>query len=339
MSMKRASVALALLSIAPLSAQTLGRIDGYVTLSPASTTAQSTINATFFPDVIVCTGAISNCRYALQGAHRIQWSRTGDEVAGRSFSVETQTYRAMLSADTAPGECYFATGDAVYLFMAGTIAPGVSIPFTPYEMATSSGWQSSSVCRPAGAITISQLCPLILDLNGDGIATSGLIDPVYFWDFNADGVADPSGWLARDTDDAFLWIDLNDDHQTEQDELFGSAMLKPDGSPFANGFQALAQYDSPSLGGNADGAIDANDGVWDDLRLWIDRNHDGASQAAEISPLPRERVVHLGLQRVHDHSVDPAGNSLMLLGNYTYRTQGNDTVDRLLADIAFTFMR
>lgn len=312
-----------------------GHIDGYVTLSPATTTVQSTINATYFPDVIICTGAVSNCRYALQGDHRIMWSRSGDVVASRGFSVQNQTYRASLSASTAAGECYFATGSAVYLFLEGTVMPGISIPFTPYELATKSAWQSSTVCRPAAPIELSQLCPLVLDLTGNGIATSGLGDAVSFWDLDHDGVPDPSGWLARGTDDAFLWIDLDDDHNAQQDELFGSAMAKADGTYFANGFQALAQYDTAAFGGNGDGAIDESDGVWNELRLWIDVNHDGVSQPAEISPPARERVVRLELDRVHDHAVDPQGNSLMLVGSYARRGDGNDTVSHLLADIAF----
>jgi hypothetical protein len=114
-------------------------------------------------------------------------------------------------------------------------------------------------------------------------------------------------------------------------------MKTPDGDYYRNGFQALATYDLSENGGNGDNEIDEADAVWERLRLWVDRNHDAVSDATEISPLPRRGIVRLGLTRVHDHSVDPAGNSLMLVGACARRVHGTATEERPLVDIAFAY--
>lgn len=311
-----------------------GRLEGYVTSSIATDEVRSTMNATYYADIVVCAG--TSCRYVMEGSHSIQWSRTGDVLASRNFSVPTYSSRTNLETYAEPGECYFARGDALYRFMAGDIAFGVGVPLLPYDL-DYKNWMSPSACRPGtrGTVIISQLCPLVLDLRGDGFATTGMSDPVYFWDMDGDGTAEPSGWSAGGSDDAFLWLDLNDDHFVRPDELFGSAMLQNDGTTYRNGFQALATYDTAAYGGNDDGVIDETDAVWGDLRLWIDINHDAVSQPTEISPLPRHRIVRLGLDRAHDHAVDAAGNSLMLRGTYARRLHGQETEERALVDISF----
>lgn len=200
--------------------------------------------------------------------------------------------------------------------------------------------ESASICYygPPEPIEYSSvICPLILDLNGDGIHTTGLEDPVRFWDLNNDGYRNGSGWIDPDTEEAFLWLDTQTDHRVDQHELFGSAMVAPDGGFHKNGFQALEKFDTPEYGGNGDGAITPGDRVWGRLRLWNDKNHDGKSQPTEIDTLGSHGVVSLGLARVHDHSVDRNGNSAMLVGKYLKRVDGNHVQELPLVDISFAF--
>ncbi|HEY4640995.1 MAG TPA: hypothetical protein VII75_06595, partial [Thermoanaerobaculia bacterium] len=69
--------------------------------------------------------------------------------------------------------------------------------------------------------------PLVLDLAGDGIATSGSDDAVSF-DLTGDGVPETITWLARGSDDAFLWIDLDKNHRVDSGrELLGVSTLLP----------------------------------------------------------------------------------------------------------------
>ncbi|WP_143694765.1 hypothetical protein, partial [Variovorax sp. JS1663] len=44
-----------------------------------------------------------------------------------------------------------------------------------------------------------------------------------------------------------------------------------------NGFAALKSLDS-----NADNLFDSADAAWNDLRVWVDANHDGRTDAGEL---------------------------------------------------------
>jgi hypothetical protein len=47
----------------------------------------------------------------------------------------------------------------------------------------------------------------------------------------------------------------------------------------------LLLFDDPAQGGNGDLRITAADAVFANLRLWLDGNHNGLSEAAELSDL------------------------------------------------------
>lgn len=144
-------------------------------------------------------------------------------------------------------------------------------------------------------------------------------DPVSF-DIDADGDADRIGWTNPATDEAFLWIDLNDDHQVNDGrELFGIATRLPDGSKAGHGFIALQSYDLPVHGGNADGRITSADVVWGRLRLWVDADHDGRSTIFETGPMQSYGVTALELAYMTDPGRDPAGNEHRYRGTYHRR--------------------
>jgi hypothetical protein len=126
------------------------------------------------------------------------------------------------------------------------------------------------------------ICPLILDLDGDGVPTTGLENTVAFFDTNRDGIREASGWTAPYARDAFLWMDMNANGRPDPGELFGAGMPLPGGGYARNGFQALASYDE-----NGDGMITRDDPVLDRVRLWIDFNHDGDAQPLHDLPVHR----------------------------------------------------
>jgi hypothetical protein len=162
-------------------------------------------------------------------------------------------------------------------------------------------------------------CPLVLDLNGDGIHTTGLDRAVSFFDANDDLFGDPSGWLLETSEDAFLWMDEDANNVASGHELFGSHMYLPTGEYAQNGFQALEIYDEFDLGGNRDGAITKDDRIWNRLRLWVDRDHDGFSDPEEVETLGHRKIESLSLARDHAHILLPDGNGVMLVGNYSRR--------------------
>lgn len=94
--------------------------------------------------------------------------------------------------------------------------------------------------------------PIILDLDGDGIETSGIKNGINF-DINADGINDRTS-IASDGD-AFLAYDKNGNGVIDNGtELFG------DQNGSSNGYEELSKYDD-----NQDGQIDKNDTIYEQL--------------------------------------------------------------------------
>ncbi|MFL6264290.1 MAG: hypothetical protein ACJ76Y_31775 [Thermoanaerobaculia bacterium] len=151
-------------------------------------------------------------------------------------------------------------------------------------------------------------CPIILDLDQNGFHLSGTGDPVSF-DIDADGIPDHIAWTGRGEDDAFLCLDRNHNGKVDDGgELFGYATPLSSGEPAQVGYRALAELDDPAAGGNGNGKIDAADRIFHDLCVWIDRNHDGASQAGELYTLDQAGIVALGYNYKTIRLTDGFGN-------------------------------
>jgi len=101
-------------------------------------------------------------------------------------------------------------------------------------------------------------------------------------------------------------------------ELFGDLTLQPI-TPSPNGFIALAEFDKPENGGNNDGIISENDYVFGSLLLWLDKNHDGVSQSAEL-----RHLIDLDLKLIElDYKISKRTDSY---GNqFRYRAKIKDT--------------
>lgn len=141
--------------------------------------------------------------------------------------------------------------------------------------------------------------PILLDLNGDGqIDRSGLDHQSVFFDLDGDGYLEESPWIGRDPDtgrveDGFLVADRNGDGTVQAEELV-LTLLTPD-DPDDTDLQALKTvFDT-----NGDGAVDARDTGWHQLRVWQDRNMNGEADAGELQTLAQRGITAI--------DVDPNG--------------------------------
>ncbi|WP_143694899.1 LysM peptidoglycan-binding domain-containing protein, partial [Variovorax sp. JS1663] len=126
--------------------------------------------------------------------------------------------------------------------------------------------------------------PLVLDLDGDGVKlTSYASAPVLFDADNDGGSLEQTGWVSAQ--DGIVVHDLNNDGKINSiaetlSEYYGGVAGSggvAGTKPHANGFAALKSLDS-----NADNLFDSADAAWNNLRVWVDANHDGRTDAGEL---------------------------------------------------------
>lgn len=173
--------------------------------------------------------------------------------------------------------------------------------------------------------------PIVLDLERNGFSFSGTDDMVTF-DIDADGELESLTWTEPSSWDGFLVLDRDGNGTIDSGaELFGNHTVQPE-TDDPNGFLALRVFDSVELGGNADGWISAGDAIYDELRVWVDENHDGMSQAIELLSMESAGIGGIQLNYVRSGRRDPEGNLLRWISFVDF----TDGVRRLAAvDVIF----
>lgn len=128
-------------------------------------------------------------------------------------------------------------------------------------------------------------CPLVIDLDNDGIALTSLAQSNAHFNLNADidpnSTAQHTAWYgARE---GILAMDYNGNGIIDDvTEVYGGTNL--------DGYTELRMLEDT----NHDNVIDANDARFADLRVWTDTNQDGISQADELHTLNE-----LGIKAIH----------------------------------------
>jgi hypothetical protein len=148
--------------------------------------------------------------------------------------------------------------------------------------------------------------PILIDVAGDGFRLTSWADGV---DFATRAGFQPSAraWTEAGSDDAWLVLDRDGDGViNDGSEMFGNATPQPlpPAGMRRNGFLALAPNDD-----DANGAIDEQDAIFADLRLWQDVDHDGVSQPWELHALTELGVAGISLAYVEAREADENGNS------------------------------
>lgn len=152
-------------------------------------------------------------------------------------------------------------------------------------------------------------CPVGIDLQGNGFKLTGPNPPIHF-DLDADGDTDHTSWTRQETKDGFLVFDRNQNGKIDDGrELFGNAApLMLSGSVARHGYEVLDEFDLPALGGNGDGFIDGEDGIFEHLQVWLDKNRDAETQDDELKSLDEIGISAISLSYYRAEEEDQWGN-------------------------------
>lgn len=228
------------------------------------------------------------------------------------------------------GSCPQYCNTNVYCDGGACPAQGVDTCLYPDTGCPSSEWDGGDGC------CYGWMTPIILDIDGHGFTLTDVAHGVRF-DIRGSGNAQQIAWTALGSGNGWLALDRNGNGRVDSGrELFGNITDQPDPpkGQMRNGFLALAVFDRPENGGNADGWISADDAIYTKLRVWQDTNHNGISEPGELHTLADLGIVAISLDYAPSMRRDQFGN------RFRYRSEIKDTpgdpTSRTIWDVILT---
>lgn len=168
--------------------------------------------------------------------------------------------------------------------------------------------------------TVPQRDPLIIDLGEIGTVFTDVENGVYF-DLDNNGFAEKTAWIG--TEDGFLALDINNNGIIDNgSELFGDKFVMPDGKVSETGFEALSSLDETE-----DGIIDENDAVYENLRIWIDSDHNGITNKNEILSLADCGIISISLDFEYDGAINAETGTMVAESSYVTFNSANSMLD------------
>ncbi|MBB5712706.1 Ig-like domain-containing protein [Sphingomonas xinjiangensis] len=122
---------------------------------------------------------------------------------------------------------------------------------------------------------VSNVLPVILDLDGDGVEMVDADTSGVHFDMNSDGVADRTGWVGAD--DGLLVLDRNGNGIIDDSRELSFAK---DDEQAITDLEGLRAWDS-----NRDGFLGTNDIEFGRFQVWRDLNQNGTSESSELFSL------------------------------------------------------
>ena len=172
--------------------------------------------------------------------------------------------------------------------------------------------------------TYGYLDAIVLDLDRDGIETKRFSKTKARFDMNGDGIADDTGWTT--SRDGFLVVDRNDNGRIDDGSELSFYLDAPEAR---SAMQGLASFDT-----NGDGLVSVLDERFGELKVWVDADHDGRSDAGELRSLADHGIVSISLRAAASQDTDKVGRNV-LLSTAVFNLADGSTVT--LGDVAFGY--
>jgi Ca2+-binding RTX toxin-like protein len=178
----------------------------------------------------------------------------------------------------------------------------------------------------SGVNTTVPVDPLVLDLDGGGVSLTSFGDAPVQFDIDNDGTTqfngskELTGWVA--SGEGIVVQDLNNNGkidgiaETLSEYYNGSAGgSSAPGTPgqkrFTDGFAALKSLDS-----NADQQFTSADAAWNSLRVWVDANHNGQTDAGELKTFEQLGITSINLNAQAQSGLVNGGNQVLASGTF-----------------------